>query len=110
MEANFFAVVVAIQSQLGGNLSEALGNLSRVLRERKMMKEKIRAFSSEATASGMIIASMPFAVGGILMLDQPGLHRAAVLRDSPATSSLGACGFWMLIGVIVMRNMIRFDF
>ena len=49
---------------MGGNLSEALGNLSRVLRERKMMKEKIKAFSSEAKASGGIIAAMPIGVLG----------------------------------------------
>lgn len=109
MEANFFAVVVAIQSQLGGNLSEALGNLSRVLRERKMMKEKIKAFSSEATASGAIIASMPVAVGGILMLTSPD-YIGLLFSETAGNVVLAACALWMLAGVIVMRNMIRFDF
>jgi tight adherence protein B len=109
MEANFFAVVIAIQSQLGGNLSEALGNLSRVLRERKMMKEKIRAFSSEATASGAIIASMPVGVGGILSVTSPD-YIALLFSEFIGNVVLGACALWMLIGVIVMRNMIRFDF
>lgn len=109
MEANFFAVVVAIQSQLGGNLSEALGNLSRVLRERKMMKEKIRAFSSEATASGAIIACMPVAVGGILSLTSPD-YIGLLFSESTGNIVLGACAIWMVTGVVVMRNMIRFDF
>ena len=109
MEANFFAVVVAIQGQLGGNLSEALGNLSRVLRERKMMKEKIKAFSSEATASGGIIASMPVAVAGILSLTSPD-YIGLLFSEFTGNIVLGGCVVWMTTGVIVMRNMIRFDF
>ena len=109
MEANFFAVVVALQSQLGGNLSEALGNLSRVLRERKMMKEKIKAFSSEATASGGIIASMPVAVSAILSLTSPD-YIGLMFSEPVGNIVLGVCAVWMAIGVTVMRNMIRFDF
>lgn len=109
MEANFFAVVVAIQSQLGGNLSEALGNLSRVLRERKMMKEKIKAFSSEATASGAIIASMPVVVAGILSLTSPD-YVGLLFSEFLGNLILAGCAVWMISGVIVMRNMIRFDF
>lgn len=109
MEANFFAVVVAMQGQLGGNLSEALGNLSHVLRDRKMMKQKIRAFSSEATSSGMIIASMPVVVGGILCVTSPD-YIGLLFSDFTGNIVLAACGFWMAAGVLVMRNMIRFDF
>ena len=109
MEANFFAVVVTIQGQLGGNLSEALGNLSRVLRERKMMKEKIKAFSSEATASGAIIASMPVAVSAILSVTSPD-YIGLMFSEFIGNIVLAGCVFWMITGVIVMRNMIRFDF
>lgn len=109
MEANFFAVVLGIQSDLGGNLSEALGNLSRVLRERKMMKEKIKAFSSEAKASGAIIAVMPVAVCGILGLTSP--HYIGLLfSELIGNLVLAGCAIWMIAGVIVMRNMIRFDY
>ena len=44
-EANFFGIVVSIQQRSGGNLSEALGNLSKVLRDRKKMKAKIQSMS-----------------------------------------------------------------
>src|SRR6201987_2121117 len=57
-EANFFGIVVAIQQKSGGNLSEALGNLSKVLRDRKKMAEKIQAMSMEAKASAGIIGSL----------------------------------------------------
>jgi tight adherence protein B len=42
-ETNFFSIVIVIQGKSGANLSEAMGNLSRVLRERKKMKGKISA-------------------------------------------------------------------
>ena len=58
---NFFAIVIAIQAQAGGNLSEALGNLSRVLRERRKMRDKVGALSMEAKASAVIIGALPFA-------------------------------------------------
>ena len=70
-EANFFGIVVSIQQRAGGNLSEALGNLSRVLRDRKKMKAKIQAMSMEAKASAVIIAALPFAVMILVYISSP---------------------------------------
>ena len=70
-ELRFFTIVIAIQQKTGGNLAEALGNLSAVLRARKMMREKIKALSSEAIASAAIIGSMPPGVGGIVTMVRP---------------------------------------
>src|SRR6202030_3817141 len=70
-EANFFAIVIAIQQKSGGNLSEALGNLSKVLRDRKKMKGKIKAMSTEATASAAIIGALPIAVMAVVYLTSP---------------------------------------
>lgn len=109
MEANFFAIVIAMQSRLGGNLSEALGNLATVLRERRMMKEKIRALSSEAVSSAAIIASMPVVVAGVLALTSPD-YIGLLFSEVIGNVVLGASGVWMIIGVIVMRKMISFDF
>jgi tight adherence protein B len=108
-EANFFAIVVSIQEKAGGNLSEALGNLSRVLRDRKKMKAKIQAMSMEAKASAAIIGALPLAVMGLVYITSP--HYIELLW----TESLGrimmlCCGCWMLMGVMVMRKMINFDF
>ncbi len=70
-EANFFAIVVSIQQRAGGNLSEALGNLSRVLRDRKKMKAKIQAMSQEAKASAAIIGALPIAVMTLVWITSP---------------------------------------
>ena len=85
-EANFFGIVISIQQKAGGNLSEALGNLSRVLRDRKKMKAKIQAMSMEAKASASIIGALPICVGDARLAHQPGLHRAALDRPTSAAS------------------------
>jgi tight adherence protein B len=107
-EANFFAIVIAIQQKAGGNLSDALSNLSTVLRERKKMKSKIQAFSSEAKASAMIIGSLPFAVGGMVYITSPKYIELLWTTSTGQVVLLGA-GFWMAIGIFVMRRMINFD-
>ena len=81
-EANFFGIVISIQQKAGGNLAEALGNLSRVLRDRKKMKAKIQAMSQEAKASAGIIGALPIAVMTLVYITSPQLHLAAVDRTA----------------------------
>jgi tight adherence protein B len=108
-EANFFGIVVAIQQKSGGNLSEALGNLSKVLRDRKKMAEKIQAMSMEAKASAAILGALPPIVMILVYLTTP--DYIALLWTHP-TGQLMLCGcvIWMSIGIFVMKKMINFDF
>jgi len=108
-EANFFGIVIGIQQKAGGNLSETLANLSRVLRDRKKMKAKIQAMSMEAKASASIIGSLPPAVMSLVYLTSP--DYIELLWTHPTGRFMLICsGAWMLIGVLVMRKMINFDF
>jgi len=108
-EANFFGIVVAIQQKSGGNLSEALGNLSKVLRDRKKMAEKIQAMSMEAKASAGIIGAMPPAVMTIVYITTP--DYISLLWTHPTGQlMLVGCVIWMTIGTLVMKKMINFDF
>ena len=108
-EANFFGIVISIQQKAGGNLSEALGNLSRVLRERKKMKMKIKAMSMEAKASAMIIAALPIAVMLLVYLTSP--QYISILWTAPlGRMMLAGSAVWMFTGVMVMKKMINFDF
>jgi tight adherence protein B len=108
-EANFFGIVISIQQKAGGNLSEALGNLSRVLRDRKKMKAKIQAMSMEAKASAMIIGSLPICVGALVWLTSPDYIELLWMTDLGRMMMAG-CATWMGIGVFVMKQMINFDF
>ncbi|MGA7993379.1 MAG: type II secretion system F family protein [Bradyrhizobium sp.] len=108
-EANFFGIVIAIQQKSGGNLSEALGNLSKVLRDRKKMSEKIQAMSMEAKASAGIIGSLPPIVMLLVYLSTPGY--ISILWTHPTGQLLlVGCVVWMSIGIFVMKKMINFDF
>ncbi len=107
-EANFFGIVIQIQSQAGGNLSEALGNLSRVIRDRKKMKAKVNALSMEAKASAGIIACLPFIVTVLVYLSSPG-YIMVLFTTSTGNMIIGVSLSWMLIGVMVMKKMINFD-
>jgi len=108
-EANFFGIVISIQQKAGGNLSEALGNLSRVLRDRKKMKAKIQAMSMEAKASAMIIGCLPPGVMLLVYITSP-QYIELLWTESLGRMMMAACGTWMLLGVLVMRKMINFDF
>ena len=108
-EANFFGIVISIQQKAGGNLSEALANLSRVLRERKKMKAKIRAVSMEAKASASIIGSLPIAVALLVYITSPDYIELLWTTDLGRIMIL-CCLAWMSIGVFVMKQMINFDF
>ena len=108
-EANFFGIVVAIQQKAGGNLSEALGNLSKVLRDRKKMRAKIQAMSQEAKASAAIIGALPIAVMILVYITTP--EYISLLFTHPTGHILLAgSAVWMTMGVLVMKKMINFDF
>ncbi len=108
-ETSFFAIVINLQQRSGGNLSEALGNLSRVLRDRKKMRLKIIAMSSEAKASAMIIGALPFIVSGLVYITAPDYIRLLFVTTT-GQIVLGVCAFWMSVGVAVMKKLVNFDF
>ncbi|HZT27425.1 MAG TPA: type II secretion system F family protein [Pseudolabrys sp.] len=108
-EANFFGIVIAIQQKSGGNLAEALGNLSRVLRDRKKMKAKIQAMSQEAKASASIIGALPVAVMTLVYITSPN-YISLLWTDPLGRVMLAGSAVWMFTGVMVMKKMINFDF
>lgn len=108
-EVNFFAIVISIQQQAGGNLSEALGNLSGVLRDRKRMQAKVMALSAEAKASAGVLAALPFAVMLMVYFSTPNYIK--ILFTAKMGQFLLLCGaFWMTCGVLVMKKMINFKY
>jgi tight adherence protein B len=108
-EASFFGIVIAIQQKSGGNLAETLSNFSRVIRERRKMKGKIQAMSSEAKASAAIIACLPFMVAILVYFSSPD-YISLLWTTYHGKFTMLIAGFWMATGVFVMRKMIRFDF
>ena len=106
-EVGFFAIVMTIQAKSGGNLSEALGNLAAVLRDRKRLEGKIKAMSSEAKASAGIIGSLPPAVMTLVWVTTPA-YISLLFTEKAGNLMLAGCGLWMFTGISVMRKMINF--
>jgi tight adherence protein B len=108
-EVNFFAIVISIQQSAGGNLSEALGNLSGVLRARKMLAAKVKALSAEAKASAAILGALPFVVMSMVYITSPDYISLLWLRQQ-GQIMLAFAGFWMFCGLFIMRQMINFKY
>lgn len=108
-EVSFFSIVINLQQKAGGNLSESLSNLSSVLRDRRKMKEKVKAISTEAKASAWIIGSLPFIVSSIVYFTNPP-YMMLLFTTTTGNIIIGGSLFWMSIGVFIMRQMINFDF
>ena len=108
-EVNFFAIVIAIQNQIGGNLAEVLSNLAQVLRDRYRLQAKVRAFSSEAKASAAIIGALPPLVILAMFFTSPD-YIMILWHEKLGNMMLIGSGIWMFIGVLVMRKMINFDY
>lgn len=107
-EVSFLAIVMNIQSKTGGNLTEALSNLARVLRDRRKMKNKIRSVSQEAKSSAFIIGCLPFLLMGVLTFLNPS-YLAPLFETRTGNILLVGSAVWMLTGVLVMRKMINFN-
>jgi tight adherence protein B len=108
-EVRFFSIVMNIQQKTGGNLAEALNNLSAVLRSRKLMREKVKALSSEATSSAFIIGCLPPGVILLIMLWTPS-YMSPMFTDHRGWLMLGGSAIWMGLGIFVMARMINFKF
>ncbi len=108
-EVRFFSIVISIQQQAGGNLSEALGNLSGVLRDRKRLQAKVRALSAEAKASAAVLGALPFVVMILVYVTTPS-YIALLWSTKFGQFLLLGAGIWMSCGILVMRKMINFKY
>ncbi|MBE7217098.1 MAG: type II secretion system F family protein [Caulobacteraceae bacterium] len=106
-EVRFFSIVLAIQQKTGGNLAEALGNLSTVLRSRKLMREKVKALSGEAVASASIIGCLPPGIMMLVTLVSPG-YMTPLFFTPGGHMALGIGAGMMGMGTFIMKRMINF--
>lgn len=108
-EVRFFAIVIAIQQSAGGNLSEALGNLSGVLRARKQLAAKVSALSAEAKASAIVLGCLPLVVAGLVYYSNPA-YLQPLWTEQLGQFMLVGSAFWMLCGILIMKKMINFKY
>ena len=103
-EFNFLIVALSIQRDTGGNLAETLANLSALLRARQQLRLKIRAFTSEARTTMLIMSGLPFLVGGVLFLITPNYITPLVTTSTgQMVAAAAACS--MGIGIFIMNKI-----
>jgi tight adherence protein B len=107
-EFKFFVISLSVQRETGGNLAETLENLGNILRARRQMKIKVKAMSSEAKASAIIIGSLPFIMFAIIFLMNPN-YASQLFTDSRGVMMVIAGLTSMGLGIAVMAKMIRFE-
>jgi len=107
-EMKFLISTLAVQRETGGNLAETLENLDNILRRRRQMRLKVKALSSEARASAMIIGALPFIMSGVLSVADRG-YLGVLFTDHLGNMFLGGAIGSMSTGILVMAKMVRFD-
>ncbi|HXZ01869.1 MAG TPA: type II secretion system F family protein [Stellaceae bacterium] len=107
-ELKFLVVTLSIQRETGGNLAETLENLDNILRRRRQMKLKVRAMSSEARASAMIIGALPFIMMGVLTLVNSAYISLLFTTERGHHMLMAAAGS-LSLGVAIMTKMVKFD-
>jgi tight adherence protein B len=107
VDVDLFAATVRLQEKSGGNLVGLLKMNARTVRERSKMRLKIKAASSEARASAMILTAAPFAVGLMLQVIRPDFY-GEVIHERTIQVGLAGLAVWMTIGVLVMQRMVNF--
>jgi tight adherence protein B len=105
-DIDLFAATIRLQDRSGGNLTGLLRMNAHTVRERRKLRMKIAAATSEGRISAIILTAAPFCVLGILQLIQPHFY-GDVIHEKAIHYGLGFLGTWMVIGNIVMRKMIN---
>lgn len=107
-EFRFFVVALAVQQEAGGNVAEILQNLSTLMRRRQQMRSKIKAMSSEARASALIIGSLPLIMLTIIYATNPDY----ILKFFYYSHGIHLLSFGfvsLITGFLVMKKMSNFE-
>jgi tight adherence protein B len=105
-DIRFFVTAVLIQRETGGNLTEILGNISALIRERLRLLANVRVLSAEGRFSAWILIALPIMAGLAILVLNPGYLNVLVV-DPLGKRILTAGAVLMFFGVVWMRRMIR---
>jgi tight adherence protein B len=107
-ELRFFIISIATQTQTGGNLGDTLGNLADILRQRALMRMKIKAMTGEARTSAGVLGSLPFVIALLMSVTNPG-YIAPLFSDPRGWIMLAGGAAMLAIGVGIMAKLVSFE-
>ena len=105
-DLRYFVISVLIQRESGGNLTEVLGNLSRLIRERLKLMARVKVLSSEGRLSAWVLGVMPFALAGVIAIMNPDFM-TPLWTDPIGIAIIKYMLILMAIGVVIMRSIIK---
>lgn len=105
-DLRYFVVAVLIQRESGGNLTEVLGNLSRLIRDRLKFLGKVRVLSSEGRLSAWVLGLMPFGLAAAMNLVNPAFM-SLLWTDPIGIAIIKYMLVLMAIGVVILLKIIK---
>lgn len=108
-DLDYMVVAITIQHETGGNLAEVLSNLSRVIRDRFRMFQKIKALSAEGRLSAWVISILPFFVAAVVHVINP-TYFGQYLGDATFLKMMAGGLFGIMLGAVTMFKMVNFRF
>jgi tight adherence protein B len=108
LDARFFATAVLTQRESGGNLSEVLDGLSKLIRERFKLKRQVRALSAHGRITGWVLGALPIVLTGILFVIAP-KHIEVLFTDPLGVRMILGAGVLQVIGFIAMQRIVNIE-
>jgi tight adherence protein B len=104
-EIKYFVMGVILQRETGGNLAELIQTLANLIRDKFKFDGKVRVLSAEGKLSAIILAALPFLVGGFIWITNP-KYLDPLVGEPAGRVILLMAGIFMIIGIVIMKRMV----
>ena len=108
LDARFFVTAVLTQRESGGNLSEVLDSLSKLIRERFRLKRQVRVLSAHGRITGSVLAALPLVLTALMFFIAPE-HIGLLFTDPLGLRMVGAAALLQVIGFLAMRRIVNIE-
>ena len=100
----FFVTAVLIQRQTGGDLSEVLGNISGMIRQRIRLQQHVKAKTAEGRFTGYILSAFPGVMFCIAYALNP-QYAGVLIHTSTGLMLLGVAFGLQLMGLFFIKKI-----
>jgi tight adherence protein B len=108
LDARFFVTAVLTQRESGGNLSEVLDSLAKLIRERFRLKRQVRVLSAHGRITGTVLAALPLVLVALMFLIAPE-HISLLFTDSIGRRMVAVGVVLQVIGYMAMRRIVNIE-
>ena len=105
-EFRLFALGLKVNHRYGGNASELLENLIKMIREREQGARQLKAMTGETRMTAYVLAGLPIAMVGYFLMVNPG-YLMSMWNDGTGRYLLLAAAALDITGTFVMWRMLR---